>query len=98
MMGKIMKKAAELPDMSDWPDDKVERWLESHDTTEILRKAIQEQKIQERAKQQTKKHISLRIEPAYIDKAKSVAAKKGIGHQTLLRTLIIEGLAREAKG
>ncbi len=97
-MGKTMKKATELPDMSDWPDDKIERWLESHDTTEILRKTIQEQKVLERAKRQTKKHVSLRIEPAYIEQAKNVAARKGIGHQTLLRSLIIEGLAREAKG
>lgn len=97
-MGKTMKRATELPDMSDWTDDKIERWLETHDTTEILKKAIQEQKIIERAKRQTKKHVSLRIEPAYIDQAKSVAARKGVGHQTLLRSLIIEGLAREAKG
>ncbi len=96
-MGKTMKKATELPDMSDWPDSKIERWLETHDTTEIIKKAIQERRVHERARKETKKHISLRIEPAYLEQAKSIAARKGVGHQTLLRSLIIEGLAREAK-
>ena len=86
-----------LPDMSEWGDDRIERWLETHDTTEILKKAIKEQKVHGQAGKQVKKHISLRIEPAYIDQAKSIATKKGIGHQTLLRTLIIEGLSREVK-
>ena len=84
--------------MSNWSDERIERWLETHDTTEILKKAIHDQKTSDLAKKQTKKHISLRIEPVYIDQAKTVAARKGIGHQTLLRTLIIEGLAREARG
>ena len=92
-----MKKATKLPDMSDWSDARIERWLETHDTTEILKKAVQEQCLRERVKKQVKKHISLRIEPAYIDRAKRIAMRKGIGHQTLLRSLIIEGLVRESK-
>ncbi|MEW6201784.1 MAG: CopG family antitoxin [bacterium] len=92
-----LKKATKLPDMVNWRDERIERWLETHDTSEILKKAIRERRISEVAKKQTKKHISLRIEPAYIDVAKSIATHKGIGHQTLLRSLIVEGLAREAK-
>jgi len=94
-MATKMKKARKLPDMSDWTDERIERWLETHDTTEILKKAIREQQIHERARKETKKHISLRIEPSYIELAKSIAARKGIGHQTLLRSLIVEGLTRE---
>jgi predicted DNA binding CopG/RHH family protein len=92
-----MKKAMELPDMSQWSDEKIEKWLETHDTSEILKKAIMEQKTLDPAKGQTKKHISLRIEPAYIDLAKNIASRKGIGHQTLMRSLIVEGLVRETK-
>jgi predicted DNA binding CopG/RHH family protein len=96
-MARKMEKAAKLPDMSGWTDDQIDRWLRTHDTTEILKQAIQEQSVNERAKTQVKKHISLRIEPAYIEQAKVMAMKKGIGHQTLIRTLIIEGLVRESK-
>ena len=97
-MASKMKKATTLPDMADWTDERIDRWIETHDTTEILKKAMRERRVQERAKKQVKKHISLRIEPAYIEQAKNVATRKGIGHQTLLRSLIVEGLARESKG
>jgi predicted DNA binding CopG/RHH family protein len=96
-MAKRLKKATELPDMANWTEEKIAHWLETHDTSEILRKAIQERRVHESAKKQNKKHISLRIEPAYIDIAKNIATRKGMGHQTLLRSLIIEGLARESK-
>ena len=96
-MARTIKKATKLPDMSDWTDVRIDRWLETHDTTEILKTAIQEQRVYMAASKQTKKHISLRIEPVYLDQAKSIAARKGIGHQTLLRSLIIEGLASESK-
>lgn len=96
-MKKIMKKAKALPDMTDWSEDKIDKWLESHDTTEILKKAIGEKRVRDNAMKQVKKHISLRIEPAYIEQAKTIAARKGIGHQTFLRSLIVEGLAKETK-
>jgi len=96
-MATKMKKAKELPDMSDWTDEQIERWLETHDTSEILKKTIRERRVHERAGKETKKHISLRIEPAYVELAKNIAARKGIGHQTLLRSLIVEGLTRESK-
>lgn len=96
-MTKKLKKANELPDMANWTEERIVHWLETHDTSEILKKAIHDRRVHENAKKQNKKHISLRIEPAYIDLAKNIATKKGVGHQTLLRSLIIDGLARESK-
>ena len=39
-MAKNLKKATELPDMADWSDERIEHWLETHDTSEILTEAI----------------------------------------------------------
>ncbi len=42
-----------------------------------------------------KKLISLRLDPAAIEKLKAVAHKKGVGYQTLLRMWVMERLALE---
>lgn len=42
-----------------------------------------------------KKLISLRLDPAAIEKLKAVAQKKGVGYQTLLRMWVMERLALE---
>ena len=41
--------------------------------------------------------IALRIPQADIDAARKIAARKGIGYQTLLKMLVHEGLQREAR-
>ena len=91
-----MIRATGLPDMSGWTDTRIEKWLATHDTTEILKRAIKEKAGSARPAKQTKQHISLRIELAYIEQAKTIASRKGIGYQTLMRSLVVEGLSREA--
>lgn len=41
--------------------------------------------------------ISLRLPGADLAKAREIAARKGIGYQTLLKMLVHEGLRREAR-
>ena len=42
-----------------------------------------------------KKLISLRLEPAAIDRLKAIAQQKGVGYQTLMRMWVMERLALE---
>jgi hypothetical protein len=41
--------------------------------------------------------IALRLPPADIEQARRIAERKGIGYQTLVKILVHEGLAREAR-
>jgi len=41
--------------------------------------------------------IALRLPEADLTKARQIAARKGIGYQTLLKMLLHEGLQREAR-
>jgi predicted DNA binding CopG/RHH family protein len=50
--------------------------------------------LEAQAKARTEQ-IALRVPIADLGKAKSLAAKKGIGYQTLLKNLIHDGLERE---
>lgn len=42
-----------------------------------------------------KKQISLRLDPEAIDKLKTIAQRKGVGYQTLIRMWVMERLAQE---
>ena len=41
--------------------------------------------------------IAIRIPERALDQARKIATRKGIGHQTLLKMLVHEGLERESK-
>jgi len=41
--------------------------------------------------------IALRLPEGDLDRARKIASRKGIGYQTLIKMLVHEGLAREAK-
>ena len=41
--------------------------------------------------------IAIRLSEADIEEARKIAGRKGIGYQTLLKTLVHEGLRREAR-
>lgn len=41
--------------------------------------------------------IALRLPETDLEKARQIAARKGVGYQTLLKMLVHEGLAREAR-
>ncbi len=53
-----------------------------------------EKRIRERHK---KRLLTLRLEQGQIDDARRIAAKKGIGYQTLLREWIVLGIHQEWK-
>jgi hypothetical protein len=80
-------------------------WWGSHDTAEIFQSGkparpikmppAQVDFINKRAASR-KQAISIRLDPAQIEAAKRIAARKSIGYQTQLRLWIAEGLTREA--
>jgi predicted DNA binding CopG/RHH family protein len=43
-----------------------------------------------------KKQISLRLDPEVIIQLKTIAARKGIGYQTLIRMWVMERLSQES--
>jgi predicted DNA binding CopG/RHH family protein len=45
----------------------------------------------------TSVQIAIRLPEADIEKARKIAGRKGIGYQTLLKMIVHEGLAREAR-
>jgi predicted DNA binding CopG/RHH family protein len=50
-----------------------------------------------RANQKRSVQIAIRLPEADLAQARKVAERKGIGYQTLLKMLVHEGLAREAR-
>jgi hypothetical protein len=52
------------------------------------------QELLQRAKEKATKSISMRLPVADIEKAQSIAGKRGIGYQTLLKELIAKGLRK----
>lgn len=67
---------------------------DTHDSTEFLADtaAVDVTFVDARP---AKKLISLRLEPAVIDRLKAVAQQKGVGYQTLMRMWVMERLTME---
>jgi CopG antitoxin of type II toxin-antitoxin system len=57
----------------------------------------QVREIRKRAAHRRKAAISIRLDPAQIETAKKIAARKSIGYQTQLRLWIADGIQRETK-
>jgi len=50
-----------------------------------------------RMNQKSSVQIAIRLPQADLDQARKLAERKGLGYQTLLKMLVHEGLAREAR-
>jgi predicted DNA binding CopG/RHH family protein len=73
--------------------DEAEFWA-THDATEFLDQTepVAVTFVDARPR---KTQISLRLDPATIDKLKAVSRRKGVGYQTLIRIWVMERLSRE---
>jgi len=85
-MSKIPQFASE--------QEEAEFWA-THDATEFLdeTKPVNMTFVDARP---PKKQISLRLDPEVINQLKTVASRKGIGYQTLIRMWVMERLGQEA--
>jgi predicted DNA binding CopG/RHH family protein len=97
---EYLKSVEEIPDFKS-EEEEIEFW-KTHSLVDILdelpevkveisgelRKRIEDHK--------KKKLLTLRLDPAQIDKAKEIAIKKGVGYLTLMRNWIQQGIERES--
>ena len=81
-----------LPKFKDEREE-AEFW-DTHDSTEFLEETepVDVAFVDARP---PKKQISLRLDPDVIERLKAIAARKGIGYQTLIRMWVMERLAQE---
>lgn len=70
--------------------EEAEFW-DTHDSTEFLAETAPVDFTFVDARP-TKQQISLRLEPAVIERLKSIARSKGIGYQTMIRLWVMERL------
>lgn len=78
---------------SDLEQDEADFW-ETHDSTEFLDETEPVDMVFVDARP-VKKLISLRLDPAAIDRLRAVARRKGVGYQTLMRMWVMERLNQE---
>ncbi|HHS98591.1 MAG TPA: hypothetical protein ENK08_12000 [Chloroflexi bacterium] len=81
-----------LPKFEDEREE-AEFW-DTHDSTEFLEETEPVDVVFVDARP-PKKQISLRLDPDVIERLKAIAARKGIGYQTLIRMWVMERLAQE---
>ena len=91
-MTKREKKHSSIPKFAT-EDEEREFWA-THDSTHFF-DAMPEIKESIRDARPKKKAISIRVDEAALAKLKSLAAKKGLGYQTLMRIWVLERLQKE---
>ncbi len=90
---KRKKKLLTIPKFAN--EDAERKFWATHDSTKYFG-AMTEVNEPLRDARSTKKAISIRVDEPALAKLKSVAAKKGLGYQTLMRMWVLERLEREA--
>lgn len=77
-------------------EQKESEFWDTHDSTEFLDETepVDGTFLDARP---PKKQISLRLDPAAVERMKAIAAGKGIGYQTLIRMWVMERLAQEKR-
>jgi len=99
------RKILEMPrfknesDEADWWASPAGRTFVKQRSAEARSKGIKPRGSSLVAKLSEKRsvQIAIRLPGADLERARKVAGRKGIGYQTLLRMLVHEGLAREAR-
>ena len=100
-----MKKTIAMPKPKD-ENEEAEWWASPEGRAYVKQKSAESLMKGTRfagsrlVKQLSKKssvQIALRLPEGDLDRARKIASRKGIGYQTLIKMLVHEGLAREAK-
>jgi predicted DNA binding CopG/RHH family protein len=81
-----------LPEFST-EQEEAEFW-DTHDSTDYIAATEPVEVVFEDARP-AKKQISLRLEPAVIERLKIIARRKGFGYQTMIRLWVMERLEQE---
>jgi len=98
----LKKKSIALPKFGN--EDEEATWWASRQGREFLKgkaasrkKASKGSRLVGQLKPAASVQIALRLPAPDVEKAREIAARKGIGYQTLLKMLVHEGLLREAQ-
>ncbi len=99
----MKKQTLELPKFSN-EDEESTWWAGRQGREYVKRKSAAPQKKAAKGSRLVRQlnrppsvQIALRLPEADVEKAREMAARKGIGYQTLLKMLVHEGLRREAR-
>ena len=98
-----MKKTLELPAFTN--ENEEAAWWASRQGREFLKKKVatsakkpgKGSRLVSQLNRAPSVQIALRLPEPDVEKAREIAARKGIGYQTLLKMLVHEGLRREAR-
>jgi predicted DNA binding CopG/RHH family protein len=91
----LAKPKRKLPDMSQWSDEQIAQFWETHDSADYLDEGEDvEVEIDIPADSRV---ISLRLETRDIESAKQLARRKGLPYTVLLRMWIKEKLAKSSE-
>jgi len=97
-----MKKTVEMPKFGS-ENEEADWWASREGREFVKRKSANTDKrnkgsaLVNRLKKVGSVQIALRLPSNDLTKARDIAARKGIGYQTLLKMLVHEGLQREAR-
>ncbi len=91
-MPKRDKKLRSIPKFT--TEDEERKFWATHDSTKYF-DAMREVKGFLRDTRPKKKAISIRVDEPALAQLKKVAAKKGLGYQTLMRQWVLEKLKKE---
>ena len=94
-----MPKFANEGEEADWWASPQGREFVKQKSTGSLRKESEPQgsRLVAQLRRATTVQIALRLPEPDVTKAREIAARKGIGYQTLLKMLVHEGLRREGR-
>lgn len=84
-------RSKKLPDMSDWTDEQIAEFWETHDSTDYVDQ-MEEAAVQIEVPEDYRV-ISLRLDAKDIESVKEIARKKGVPYTVLLRMWIKDHLS-----
>jgi predicted DNA binding CopG/RHH family protein len=98
-----MKKTIQIPvfasedEEATWWASRGGREFLKRKSTEPQKKAAKGSRLVGQLQRASSVQIALRLPGPDVEKARELAARKGIGYQTLLKMLVHEGLRREGR-
>ena len=101
----MKKQRSEVPNLRN-ESDEADWWASPAGRAHVKRKSAENESSGTKVKgsglvkkmnKKSSVQIAIRLPQADLDQARKLAERKGLGYQTLLKMLLHEGLAREAR-
>ena len=101
----MKKQRSEVPNLRN-ESDEADWWASAAGRAYVKRKSAESKSsgtkvkgssLVEKMNKKSSVQIAIRLPQADLDQARKLAERKGLGYQTLLKMILHEGLAREAR-